>query len=88
MQEATASLAAAKGISIEVAVAGVLSEMDGFFTLKEAQRPFWMGCFRFTPVWFWQHITDRSLPRGGTGRFLNLQDASGCCYLAQLAVKI
>lgn len=32
MQEATASLAAAKGISIDVAVAGVLPELDGFFS--------------------------------------------------------
>lgn len=38
IQEATVSRAAARNISADAGVAAVLSEMDGFFTLKEEKR--------------------------------------------------
>lgn len=38
IQEVTSSLAAAKEVSLDVAVVAVLSELDGFFTLRGGQK--------------------------------------------------
>lgn len=55
-------MAAAKGISMDVAVATVLSELVGIFALKgEKKIGFegfrqWKRCYWFTLLWLWQEF--------------------------------
>lgn len=72
IEEATASLAPAEDVSVDVAVAAVLSELDDIFTFNEEQRSAlkaFLGLtayFRFTPNRLWQKFsrTHCSSPRG------------------------
>lgn len=63
IQEASTSLAGAKKISLGAAVATLLAEPDGIFTINGKRRTalkglsWWERCYRFTPDRLWQDFS-------------------------------
>lgn len=56
------SLAAAREVSVDAAVAVILSELDGIFTLKEENGSesfsWFKRCFRFSPDCRWREFSE------------------------------